>query len=94
MAHKLLQIILHPNKVTENSEEICNLDDFFVFTQKKTRYETRSRTMGDKGGRKSKEKTQKQSSDKHKQIKRDKLEKQQRGQTLPNLISENIGGKK
>jgi hypothetical protein len=50
--------------------------------------------MGDKGGRKSKEKSQKQSCDKHKQIKRDKLEKQQRGQTLPNLLSEKIGGKK
>lgn len=49
--------------------------------------------MGDKGGRKSKEKHQKQSSEKHKQLKRDKFEKQQREQTLPNLLSEKIGGK-
>ena len=50
--------------------------------------------MGDKGGRKSKEKSQKQHSDKNKQIKRDKFEKQQRGQAVPNLLSEKIGGKK
>lgn len=50
--------------------------------------------MGDKGGRKSKEKSQKQNSDKNKQAKSDKLEKQQRGQTLPNLLAEKTTGKK
>ncbi len=50
--------------------------------------------MGDKGGRKSKEKSQKQTNIKHKQLKKDKLEKQQRGQAFASILSEKNAGKR
>jgi len=44
--------------------------------------------MGDKGGKKNKEKSQKQSSAKHKQKENNKLKKQQKGLPLQELLSD------
>jgi hypothetical protein len=49
--------------------------------------------MGDKGGKKNKEKSQKQSSDKHKQKTEHKLERQQKDRTLLELPAEKTAKK-
>lgn len=49
--------------------------------------------MGDKGGKKNKDKSQKQSSDKHMQKEKDKLEKQQKGQPIMEILSEKASKK-
>lgn len=49
--------------------------------------------MGDKGGKKNREKMQKQSSDKHRQKAHDKLERQQRGDNLQELPAEKTAKK-
>lgn len=49
--------------------------------------------MGDKGGKKNKEKSQKQCSDMHKQKENIKFEKQHKGQPEPELPSEKAAKK-
>lgn len=49
--------------------------------------------MGDKGGRKDKEKSQKQCSEMHKQKENFKFEKQHQGQLVPELPSEKTANK-
>jgi hypothetical protein len=49
--------------------------------------------MGDKGGKKNKEKSQKQNSDKHKHEEEHKLEKQQKGKPLLELPADKAAKK-
>jgi hypothetical protein len=51
----------------------------------------RSTIMGDRGGKRNKEKSQKQSSAKHKQKENNKLKKQQKEMPLQGLMSDKTG---